>query len=383
MKFEKLINTIKSTSQHFQSNAVKAININLTLRNWMVGYYIVEFEQLGDDRAKYGSKLLSEISKQIKVKGLGETNLKLCRQFYLNYPILLSIVLKNNPQILTESIRQLATDESRKSINQLIKIRQLATDEFKNLETNAEGNDYLYKLLNTTSFTHFVELIKIEDPIKRKFYELLILKTTLSVKELQRQIYSLTYERIGFSKENKIALAKIESKINPTVSSDIIKSHYFLEFLNFNQPNLIEETELEQALIQHLQNFILELGNGFCFEARQKRILIGDEYYFIDLVFYHRILKCHVLVELKTEKANHEHIGQLKTYLQFYKRNIIQSDDNPPVGLLLVTGQNKTLVEYAVADSDKNIFVSEYLLKLPKKEDLIAFINQELKNYPA
>jgi len=169
-------------------------------------------------------------------------------------------------------------------------------------------------------------------------------------------------------------------KIKPQQTRDLIKSHYFFEFLNIGQPHLVEESELEQALVSHLQQFITELGNGFCFEARQKRILIGDEYYFIDLVFYHRILKCHVLIDLKTEAAKHEHIGQLKSYLNYYKRNIQESNDNPPVGILLVTNQNKALVEYAIADSDLDIFVSKYQLQLPDKSQLEAFINNELKN---
>jgi RecB family endonuclease NucS len=159
----------------------------------------------------------------------------------------------------------------------------------------------------------------------------------------------------------------------------LVKSHYFFDFLNINQSNFIEEKELEQALINHLQEFILELGNGFCFEARQKRILIDDEYYFIDLVFYNRILKCHVLIELKTEYAKHEHIGQLKVYLEHYKRKEMTKDDNPPVGILLVTDKKKTLIEYAIADSDKEMFVSKYKLKLPNKNELETFINNELK----
>lgn len=170
-------------------------------------------------------------------------------------------------------------------------------------------------------------------------------------------------------------------KIQPQRTTDLIKSHYFFEFLNIQQPQVLEESELEQALIRHLQQFITELGNGFCFEARQKRILIGDEYYFIDLIFYHRILKCHVLVELKTEIAKHEHIGQLKTYLNYFKKNIQESSDNPPVGILLVTNQNKALVEYAIADSDLDIFVSKYQLELPDKAKLEAFINNELKGF--
>ncbi|MBC7655163.1 MAG: cytoplasmic protein, partial [Oligoflexus sp.] len=166
MKFEKLINSIKDTSQCFQSNAVKAINLNLTLRNWMVGYYIFEFEQKGEDRAEYGSKILPSIAKKIDLKGLAETNLKICRQFYICYPLLLKIALQNNKEILPSSIRQSLTDELQINNNQELTISQSVTDELGN-----QDDSYLYNLLITTSFTHFVELIKIEDATKRRFFE--------------------------------------------------------------------------------------------------------------------------------------------------------------------------------------------------------------------
>jgi predicted nuclease of restriction endonuclease-like (RecB) superfamily len=247
-------------------------------------------------------------------------------------------------------------------------------------ELKREEIQYVSTIFQNISYTHFTELIKIDDATKRRFYELLILKTQPSVKELKRQIDSLTFERVGLSVNQNTSFNEVLNKIMPQQATDLVKSHYFFEFLNLGQPHLIEETKLEQDLVSHLQQFITELGNGFCFEARQKRILIGDEYYFIDLVFYHRILKCHVIVELKTENAKHEHIGQLKSYLQHYKKNIQEENDNPPVGILLVTNQNKTLVEYAIADSDLDIFVSKYQLQLPDKAKLEAFINNELKN---
>lgn len=292
----------------------------------------MEFEQNGSDRAKYGTKLLETIAQNISIKGLTAHELSRCRQFYITYPQILGT----------------------------------ATQELKHI--------------TTISYSHLVELIKIDDSTKKRFYELLILKTQPSVKELKRQIDRLTFERVGLSENHKNSFGEVAKKIQPQQATDLVKSHYFFEFLNIKQPHLIEEAELEQALVSHLQQFITELGNGFCFEARQKRILIGDEYYFIDLVFYHRILKCHVLVELKTENAKHEHIRQLKSYLQHYKKNVQEENDNPPVGILPVTNQNKTLVEYAIADSDLDIFVSKYRLQLPDKARLEAFINNELKN---
>lgn len=319
--------------------------------------------------------MIAELSKAIKIKGLSETNLKLCRQFYNTYPQILGMSSqKFNKRKAVLTIGQSATDQLQIIENLLNEISQSATDQ------SPDKDNYLYTFVFSTSFTHLVELIKIEDPTKRRFYELLILQTQPSVKELKRQINTLTYERIGLSGDYKGSFDEVMQKIKPQQTTDLVKSHYFFEFLNILQPHLIEESELEQALIEHLQQFIIELGNGFCFESRQKRLLMGDEYYFIDLVFYHRILKCHVLVELKTEIAKHEHIGQLKSYLNYYKKNIQEKNDNPPVGILLVTNQNKALVEYAIADSDLDIFVSKYQLQLPDKAKLEAFINNELNN---
>jgi len=398
MDFDKLAERIRRTNAFLRQNAVKAVNIHLTLRNWLIGFYIVEFEQSGSDRAQYGDRLIAEIARNVQIKGLSETNLKLCRQFYGTYPQILGTLPREFKNLLPayfvedfaqrlnfgtpsqESsedksppvIHQALTDQFQTPDDKANRIRQTLSDEFQ--------NHHLHELLSSVPYSHLVELIKIDDVDKRRFYELLILKTQPSVRELKRQIETLTYERIGLSEDHKNSFDKVMKKITPQQTMDLVKSHYFFEFLNIGQPHLIEENELEQALIGHLQQFISEMGNGFCFEARQKRMLIGNEYYFADLVFYHRILKCHVLVDLKTEAAKHEHIGQLKTYLNYYKKNVQESDDGPPVGILLVTHQNKALVEYAVADSDLDIFVSKYQLQLPDKAKLEAFVNNELKN---
>jgi predicted nuclease of restriction endonuclease-like (RecB) superfamily len=379
MNFDTLVSEIQHATDHFRQNAIKAVNINLTLRNWIVGFYIVEFEQKGEDRAIYGSHLLQKLAVTIDVKGLTAPELSRCRQFYSSYPQILGTVTQEFKSIVSSSILGMLSQKlqlNQNDENEVITLSKKLTGELEIKENDA----YLETLLITTSYSHFVELIKIDDLTKRKFYELLILKTTPSVKELQRQINTLTFERLGLTKDKTIGFNELQRKIIPQKNEDIVKSYYFFEFLNLKNPHLVQENDLEEALITHLQQFMIELGNGFCFEARQKRILIGDEYYFIDLVFYHRILKCHILVELKTEKANHEHIGQLKTYINYYKKEISLASDNPPIGILLVTDHNKALVEYAVADSDKDLFVSQYELQLPDKEKLILFIENELKN---
>ncbi len=374
MNFKKLAFRIQQTNEFLQQNAVKAINIHITLRNWLTGFYIVEFEQNGSDRAEYGSKLLENLSKNIRIKGLSAPELSRCRQFYYAYPEILGLITQKFKTMLPVDFLEDVMLEN--SSNQIL---GLPTQELQNAN-NEVDTEFISSVFQSVSYTHFTELIKIEDPSKRRFYELIILKTQPTVKELKRQIDTLTYERVGLSENHRDSMEEVMKKINPQQTTDLIKSHYFFEFLNIGQAHLIEESELEQALIRHLQQFITELGNGFCFEARQKHLLFGDEYYFVDLVFYHRILKCHVLIDLKTETAKHEHIGKLKSYLNYYKKNIQETNDNPPVGILLVTNQNKAMVEYAIADSDLDIFVSKYQLQLPDKSKLEAFINRELKN---
>ena len=366
MNFKNLVTHIQQANDFLQQRAVKAVNTHLTFRNWLIGFYILEFEQNGSDRAEYGAKLLENIAKNITIKGLTAPELSRCRQFYKTYPQIFGLITQ-------EFNNMLPTDFLPENANELI--LGLLTQELHN-----EVRKHILTIFQNISYTHFTELIKIDDDTKRHFYELMILKMQPSVKELKRQIDTLTYERVGLSENYKTSFDELIHKIQPQQAIDLVTSHYFFEFLNLGQPHKIEETELEQYLVSHLQQFITELGNGICFEARQKRILIGDEYYFIDLVFYHRILKCHVLIELKTDIAKHEHIGQLKSYLQHYKKKVQEENDNPPVGILLVTNQNKTLVEYAIADSDLDIFVSKYQLQLPDKSKLEAFINNELKN---
>jgi hypothetical protein len=171
----------------------------------------------------------------------------------------------------------------------------------------------------------------------------------------------------------------VNQKIIPQKPTDIIKNIYAFEFLDLKERELVEESDLETALLDHLQEFILELGNNFCFEARQKRILIGEEYYFIDLVFYHRLLKCHVLIDLKIGAFEHGDIGQLNTYLNFFKQEISSPDDNPPAGILLVAEKDHALVKYATAGIDENLFIQQYLVKLPGKNQLERYIENEMK----
>jgi len=356
MNFKLLINNIQKAHSVLQQSAVTAVNRHITLRNWLFGFYIVQFEQQGEDRAKYGVKLLSKLETQLlryKVKGITAAELSRCRQFYLLYPNILGTL---SQELIPEAI----------SLNILGTVSQ----ELKPTKTKVlnpvvvpviskEKQHHLQQLFQQTSYSHFTELIKLEDEFKRMYYELLILKTHPSVRELRRAIATLAYERTGLSVNKKLSFKQIEKKIKPVKAADAIKDFYFFDFLNLPATETIDETDLETALLNHLEKFILELGNGFCFEARQKRILIGDEYFFVDMVFYHRILKCHVLIELKVDKFNAGYASQLKTYLNYFSKNIKTKNDNPPIGILLVTDKNKALVEYAGAGISDKMFVSK------------------------
>ena len=362
--FNELIQTIKAVHDRLLASTTSAINQALTIRNWLIGQHIVEFEQHGKDRAEYGEKLLVKIAGSLPEKGFSVTNLKLYRQFYTTYPQIgqtvsdqLNINLESD---LSDSTRQLL-------------IRQTPTDLLISDGVSP------YKMLQSLSFSHLVELLKIEETQKRLFYEIECIKGTWSVRELKRQINSLYYERSGISKSPKKLSVKTIAGTTPEPRTNLVKDIYTFEFLGLPLKDAVEESELESALITHLREFMLEMGNGFCLEARQKRILIGDEYYFIDLVFYHRILKCHVLVELKVDAFNHANAGQLNTYINYYKQEIKQAGDNDPIGILLVTDKNHALVQYATAGMDQNLFVGKYLLELPAATELEDFINKELK----
>ena len=378
MDFKSLQQKIVSTHNYLQHTAVKAINVSLTLRNWLIGFYIVEYEQNGDDRADYGTMLERRLAGSLQQKGLSERNLKLFKQFYQTYPHFISLFSGkngNNSMLQTLSAQIIKGDFL---IMQTVSALIENPGDFKTKPAKIPSVPP-EKIISKLSFSHIVELIKIEDELKRTFYELECIKGTWSVRELKRQINSLYYERSGLSAKPEKLSDLVQQRTTPQHPTDIIKNIYAFEFLGLKEQELVEESDLETALLDHLQEFILELGNGFCFEARQKRILIGKEYYFIDLVFYHRMLKCHVLIDLKIGAFEHGDIGQLNTYLNFFKEEMSSPDDNPPAGILLVAEKNHALVKYATAGMDENLFIQQYLVKLPGKNQLESYIENEMK----
>jgi len=313
--FEKLVGSVRQVHEELAAQAGRAVNISLTLRNWLIGAYISEFELRGSDRASYGDRLLSELSRELrrhKTSNTGRRQLYNYLAFYRAYP-----------QIVRTVPAQLA----------------IAPE----------------KLLGSLSYSHFELIVALDDDLKRAFYEIECIRGNWSVRELKRQINSLYYERSELSKD-KTKLAALARKGAETAEPRLaIRDPYIFEFLGLKSKEVMSESHLEEQLLDKLQEFLLELGHGFCFEARQKRMLIGDTHNFVDLVFYHRVLKCHVLVELKLEQFSHENIGQLNTYVSWYKKNMVTEGDNPPIGILLCTQRDRTMVEYALAGMDNGL----------------------------
>jgi predicted nuclease of restriction endonuclease-like (RecB) superfamily len=373
IKFDQLLQQLVKADEYLQKRAVAAVNCSATLRNWLFGLFIVEYEQNGEDRAQYGKQLLENLSEYLKkqgMKGVSFTALKLYRQFYLIYPQIGQTLTDQFEILLKKAI-------SEATLNMIPSISQTLSDQLIIPEKQLEKHSQ--RLISTLSFSHFVELIQVDDPLKRIFYEIECIDGNWTVRELKRQIGSLLYERTGLSREKDLMIKIVNEKANRLTPRNIIRDPYIFEFLGLSQHDLLLENDLENALLEHLQQFLLELGKGFCFEARQRRITIGNEHFFIDLVFYHRLLKCHILIELKTEKFNHTHVGQLNFYLNYYKKHEMIEGDNPPVGILLCTARDDEHVEFATAGLDNQVFVSKYRLALPTEEELKLFIQKELK----
>ncbi|NNF34774.1 MAG: DUF1016 family protein, partial [Saprospiraceae bacterium] len=348
--------------------AARTINQYLTIRNWLIGYYLVEYEQNGEDRAKYGDKIIDSVTEKLNpIKGIDRRALFRFRQFYLYYPHL-SEYIHNVLRIEDQRFIKVGTPSPQFDIEKVGTVSPQLNDTYK---VPAE------KLFSHLSYSHIELLISIENPLKRAYYEIECIKGVWSVRELKRQINSLSYERSMAADNPGLMTSELSNDAETLSTTGLIKSPYVFDFLNLPDGVLGSESELEAALINDLKSFILELGHGFCFEAQQKRIVIGGEYYFIDLVFYHRILKCHVLIELKIEEFTHGNIGQLNTYLQYYRHNIQENTDNPPVGILLCTNKNDELVEYALGGMDEKLFVSQYQTVLPSSEQLEQFLKEE------
>ena len=377
VNFDILVNRIEETQHVLQNNARLVINRHVTAKAWLVGCYIVEYEQKGEDRAKYGERLIDELAKRFRGnKTLSKRSLQLYRQFYLTYPHLakqISKYLNRTFSIVQSPIAQLQLiDKEENTIGQSV-IAQSVDVLPSTVQVSPEN------LFNKLSFTHLSAILPLKDPLKRAFYETMAIRGTWSVRELQRQIDSNYYERSGWSQKPEQLAQLVDSKAEKNELSLDIKSPFVFEFLGLPAKNVVEETDLEQALIDNLQDFILELGMGFCFEERQKKMLIDDRYFKADLVFYHRILKRHVIIELKARRLDYTDTAQLRMYLAYFQKNIMQPDDNPPIGILMCTEVGQEMAEYTLMDIDEDVFISKYELQIPSKERMTEFLRKENK----
>ena len=378
INFNSLVQQIEYTDRALQTNARLVINRHVTAKAWLTGYYIVEYEQKGEDRAKYGEKLIQNLSKQLGAKKFSATTLKIYRQFYVTYPQLSSPIA----QFLTKhlAIGQSATDQLVLTENQAIEKSQSLTDQFILPATAHTESPVLvdsFCIFNKLSFTHLVALLPITNPLERAFYETMAIKGTWSSRELERQIDSNYFIRTGWSKQPEQLVNIVQGKAEIATLPMDIKSPFVFEFLGLKAKDVVEESDLETALMDNLQDFILELGMGFCFEERQKKLLIDDRYYKADLVFYHRVLKRHVIIELKAHRLDYSDVAQLNMYLAYFRKNIMLSDDNEPIGILLCSEVGQEMAEYTMIGADTNLFLSKYQLELPSIERMTEFLRKE------
>ena len=366
--FDELTKIIRDTHDAAQTTAVKAINRMQTMRNWLYGYYIIEFEQHGKDRAEYGTQLLKRLEEKVNRKGLTETLFKNSRKFYRLYPQMVENIIGVISPTVSDKLLET------KDASGLCDTQMTENEHIENSPTVSDGfRTTGQMIISRLSFSHIVEIMTVDDPLARYFYEQECIKCTWSVRELRRQISTNLYVRTGISSnpEKMLSLPSLQGHDNTELQ---IRQPFTFEFLGLKANEVVGEKDIENALIDHLQDFLLELGKGFCFESRQKRIIIDDEYYYPDLVFYNRILHCGVIIELKDEEFSHQNLGQLNAYVSHYKEHEMQPGDNPPIGILLCTRKGKKMVEYALAGMDNQLFVSTYMLQLPDKKTLEDFL---------
>ncbi|MFZ2968374.1 MAG: PDDEXK nuclease domain-containing protein [Sulfuricurvum sp.] len=327
-KYEQLLNTISTAYERGQGRVLNAVNAELVQTYWEIGQYIIEFEQAGMQKADYGKGLLEQLSHDLTLhhgRGFSRSNLIRFRQFYLVYPI-------------------------------------RAT------------------LSHVLGWSHLVELLKIDNPLEREFYERQTVSENWSVRELKRQKESGLFLRLSMGKNKQEILDLSKNGQIIEKPTDILKDPYIFEFLKIPEPYHIAETQLESLLCDNLQSFLLELGKGFTFVGRQYRITLNNTHYKVDLVFYHRILRCFVLIDLKINEVKHHDIGQMNMYLGYFANEENIEGDNPPIGIIMSKDKDELLVEYATYGMNSQLFVQKYQLYLPNQDELRKEIEGVLKS---
>lgn len=352
LQFDQLVDLFRLTHQETQYRASRTVDTYLVVRNWLFGWYIVEFESGNASRAElYGQELINKLSSVLKssqIKGISPTSLRQCRAFYLA------------TLTITGKIQQPVPVKSFSDILSTPLIHQLVEPLSKSF---------------TLGWTHYVTLLTIDDVNERRFYEIEATANSWSVRELERQIASSLYERLALSRNKDEIHQLAEQGLVIEKATDIIKNPLVLEFLDLEEKAAYSEHELETAIISKIEYFLLELGKGFLFEARQKRFTFDNDHFYVDLVFYNRLLRCYVLIDLKRDKLTHQDLGQMQMYVNYFDRYVKTDDELPTVGIVLCHRKNDALVELTLP-TDANIFASKYQLYLPSKEELKQQLEQ-------
>lgn len=364
MNFDHLVELCRLTHEEMQKQAVRAVDLTLVVRNWLFGRYIVEYEQNGADRAAYGAGLMDALTSRLKplgIKGVSATRLRLYRSFYREYGgIQPTLSGELETPALSSGIQPTPSVE-------LSPAPATAAELVKSVETLIRR----FPL----GWSHYVSLLTIDTPEERRFYEIEAAANQWSVRELERQIASSLYQRLALSRDKEeIRRLATEGQVVEK-AADLIKNPLILEFLGLHERPHYTEDELESAIIDQLESFLLELGKGFLFEARQKRFTFDNDHFFVDLVFYNRLLRCYVIIDLKRDKLTHQDLGQMQMYVNYFDRHVKLPDELPTVGIVLCRRKNDALVELTLPE-DANIFASKYQLYLPSKEELKARLEQ-------
>jgi predicted nuclease of restriction endonuclease-like (RecB) superfamily len=374
---------IRQILESARTNVARSVNTTQVVANWLVGREIVEEEQLGEHRADYGKRLVEELATRLQRdfgKGYSALNLWLFRRFYLEYPELVS------SEILYAPRKEFVRGKTKRMLSHFRDISDAAPRKF---EEFAITRDILYaprkeswnpgQLHPNLSWTHYRTLLRVDKPQARAFYEIEAIKNNWAARELERQKNSLLYERLALSKDKKGLMRLATKGQHVQGPADVFKDPVVMEFLGLPESPRLVETDLEQALIDNMQAFLLELGKGFAFVARQERLTLDGDHFYIDLVFYHTVVKCYVIIDLKTGKLTHQDLGQLQLYVNYYDRERRTKGDNPTLGLILCADKNDAVVKYTLGpEQEKKIFASRYKLYLPTEAELKAEIRREL-----
>jgi predicted nuclease of restriction endonuclease-like (RecB) superfamily len=350
-KYTSLFKRLADIIHFARTNVVRQINKAQVLAYYEIGREIVEFEQKGKARAVYGEELIKRLSMDMTKKfgkGFSEMNLRNMRRFYLEFP---------------------------RQIQQTVSVESAKKNKSETLSRKSEIRQTVSAELDPQlSWSHYCELLSVEHPLARSFYEKEAVNNNWSFRELKRQINSQLFERLALSR-NSLAIMKLAKRGHIIETpDDAIKDPYVLEFLNLKEETVYTESHLEQAIMDNLQKFLLEMGKGFAFVARQKRITIGNRHYYLDLVFYNRILKCMVLIDLKIDELTHADIGQMNFYLNYFKGNEMTEGENEPIGLILCARKDEVFAKYVLGNLNNKIFASKYKLALPSEKELVRKI---------